>query len=334
MRSTMSARVIRSKMSPASARSGRRKPPPGRASQARRYALAYLYWLFREAPRPVSRAHLLALRGLLSAAAPLPSNPVRRACRAVHTLAPGAGRDPARIYRAFVAQLCGAADAYLTAMREGPEQLEESLALAPSTLQEIRRLLDRGQGLMISVPHNVGGILGSASMARRFPTLVLARNSTSEGRDRMMVDLFARLGVELHLTRSTNVAGLFRTCVKALRSGKVVVATLDNIDPGRQSRIEVPVFGGRLPMPTWGARIAARARAPLVPGWVTFDSGRFRIELGRPVEGAAPERLVEHYVGYFEQRILEDPASWLFLGHKRWVAALEAAAERRRAEQA
>jgi lauroyl/myristoyl acyltransferase len=310
---------------------GRGKPPPGRASEARRRSLAYLYWLFRNAPEPVSRAHVVALKLLLHAAAVAPGNPVLRSCRAIRALAPGTagGRGAVGIHRAFVNQLGAAAAGYLAAVRRGPAVLEEWVHLPQPALERIDRLRTRSRGLMIAVPHNVGGILGSARLARELPTMVLARNSTSAGRDRMMVELFERLGVEILLTRSTHVAGLFRSCIRALRRGTVVVATLDNIDPGRKSRLEVPVFGGALPMPTWGARIAARAGAPVLPGWVGHDGRRFGLTVGEPRADADPERLVTHYMAWFEERILQDPASWLFLGHKRWATALEAAARRR-----
>ena len=41
-------------------------------------------------------------------------------------------------------------------------------------------------------------------------------------------------------------------------------------------------------------------------------------------------RLTEHYVRYFEERILADPGSWGSLADRRWAAMLRRAAARTR----
>jgi len=307
------------------------KPPPGRFSEARRGLIRYLYWLFRNAPAPVSRLHLAGLCGLLRLLGHVPGNPVRRSCGSVARLARrrGISHRPRVIYREFVGQIHLAAGGYLAAMRDGPRAIPEWTSVPGEVTERIRGLLGSGTGVLLSVPHNVGGILCAAALARHFPVLVLARNSTSARRDRMMLELLERLGVEGYLTRSVNVGGLYRACVRALRGGTVVVATLDNIDPGRRSRLRIPMFGREVDLPSWGARIAARAGAPVVPGWVGLAEGKFRVRLGASIFAAPAEAVVRHYMAYFEDCILEDPASWLFLGHKRWGATLREAAERR-----
>jgi lauroyl/myristoyl acyltransferase len=303
------------------------KPKPGRVSEARRDLLRYLFWLFARAPESVSRLHIRGIALLLRLLYAAPRNPVRESCHQVSELAAelGVRHDARKVYRRFVTQIECAANGYLELMRRGPEAALGRVDLPEEATRTIRDLLDRHGGLLITVPHNVGGFLTSVRLAREIPTRVLARNSTSERRDRLMMEFFERLQIDVYLTRSTHVAGLFRACVSALRGGRVVVATLDNIDPGRKSRLLLPVFGLEIPLPTWGARMAVRAPAPVLPAWVTMIDGFFRLQLGEPIHDAPVDRIIRHYLAYFERRILEDPASWLFLGHKRWCRALREA---------
>jgi lauroyl/myristoyl acyltransferase len=153
------------------------------------------------------------------------------------------------------------------------------------------------------------------------------KNSNSEARDRTSLDFARRVGVDAFMTRSVSPLGLFRACLKGARKGQLLVATVDNIDPGRKSQAHARVFGQRLAFTPWAVRISQQAKIPLVPGWITWHDGRFVLQHGEPWLGDDIEDGVQHYMSYFEQRILDDPSSWLFIGHRRWARVLNRAVE-------
>jgi lauroyl/myristoyl acyltransferase len=295
----------------------------------RRDLTNYLFWLFVRAPSWVSRSHVAALCMLARTARFAPGNPVVESLNAVSRIAArhGERQDPVVNYRAFLDQIHQAGLGYLELMREGPAVVDRRVEIPPEVAAIGNEQLSKGRGLVVAVPHNTGGILTTVGFARAFPSRVLLRNSTSPQRDQMMMDLFERLDVDAYLTRNDSPSGMFRACLGALRKGKVLLLTLDNIDPGRASRVDVSMFGRNIPFPSWGARIALQAKAPLVPAWVTTHDGMFRIDAGDAIQDATLEETMQHYASYFERRIIDSPADWLFLGHKRWKRVLVAAAE-------
>ena len=46
---------------------------------------------------------------------------------------------------------------------------------------------------------------------------------------------------------------------------------------------------------------------------------------GAPILAAEVDTVVQRYLAFFEQHILEDPASWAYLGDKRWQRVLREA---------
>jgi hypothetical protein len=49
--------------------------------------------------------------------------------------------------------------------------------------------------------------------------------------------------------------------------------------------------------------------------------------LGEPLVSNELETLAQHYVSFFEEKMLADPASWAYLGDKRWRRVLREASE-------
>ena len=96
----------------------------------------------------------------------------------------------------------------------------------------------------MATPHNVGGILASVAFGRTFLSRVLLRNSTSEARDRMVMDLFERLEVDAYLTRSASPTGMFRA---SLGDASVPVTLARELEVCRQYlRIEEQRLGSRV----------------------------------------------------------------------------------------
>lgn len=300
---------------------------PSRLAETRRDTVRYLYWLFRTAPRWLSMMQVHMLTGLARLAYWFPGNKLRRACEDVAQLAAASAsrRSARQIYGGLLDQFIATSAAFIDVVREGPQAVDRHAALTPESVSFMRGLLERHGSFCLGVPHNVAGILFSIRLTRELPTLVLMKNSNSEARDRTSLDFARRVGVDAFMTRSVSPLGLFRACLKGARKGQLLVATVDNIDPGRKSQAHARVFGQRIAFTPWAVRISQQAKIPLVPGWITWQDGRFVLQHGDPWLGDDIEDGVQHYMSYFERRILDDPSSWLFIGHRRWARVLNRA---------
>jgi lauroyl/myristoyl acyltransferase len=207
---------------------------------------------------------------------------------------------------------------------DGPGTLAVQFDLGPEGQARLRDLLKTHGGAVIAVPHNVGAVLSAVGLSHSFPTLVLAKNPTSQARTAMAQDVFERMGVEALLVRGGNAMELSRTCLKALRGGKLLVATLDNRYE-KKNAIRRTIFGVERGFAPWAVRFAARCRVPVIPAYLSIDRDCVVATLGEPLIDTDLEALTEHYVRFFERKILEDPGSWAFLGDRRWAKVLREA---------
>jgi lauroyl/myristoyl acyltransferase len=86
------------------------------------------------------------------------------------------------------------------------------------------------------------------------------------------------------------------------------------------------MFGQSVGLPGWAARVAVKMQVPVVPAWFQSTGSQLRIITGDAVLADSTRAAVSHYAHFFEQRILEDPASWAYLADKHWQQILETAA--------
>ena len=124
--------------------------------------------------------------------------------------------------------------------------------------------------------------------------------------------------------RGGNPFELSRTLFSVLKSNKIVAATIDSID-NSESGTQVQMFGQNIGLVSWAAKIAAKKKIPIIPTYTKSDGRKIIITFGEPLVTNDIQKAVQHYAAYFEQGILEDPASWAFLGDKRWHRVLRQA---------
>jgi len=86
-------------------------------------------------------------------------------------------------------------------------------------------------------------------------------------------------------------------------------------------------FGQQVGFPSWAAKMAARLEVPIIPSYYNSRGGQITGVFGEPLVSNDLEALAQHYVSFFEQKMLEDPASWAYLGDKRWRRVLREASE-------
>jgi hypothetical protein len=283
-----------------------------------------IYWFARRAPRPLALAPVYLVLGLIRLLYRLPANPLRSSCVYISRLCAQAGhpRDPASIYSAFLDNAQAISRNYLDLYRDGWEAVLGRIDLQPRDRALIAALLERHGGVLIAVPHNLGSAFSGLRLNHAFPTLLIARNSNTIARTRAALDFFERMRVKVLMVRGGSSFELSRVCFSALRSGKVIAATLDVVDRSPR-KVTARIFGRRVGFSPWAARIAARVGVPLIPIYVASRGEGVRVLLGEPILSSSVEVMVQHYVSFFEHNILCDPASWAFLADKKWHRVLQ-----------
>jgi lauroyl/myristoyl acyltransferase len=286
-----------------------------------------LHWLVRHTPPWLAMlpAHLVA--AALRLYYWWPTNRLRSACRAVAQLAgrPTGSLVPKRIHARFLDNALGVLHNFFTLYRRGKASALPRISLDPAAADNIQRLIAAHGGAVLAVPHNVGSAFSALRIGDRFDMLLVAKNPPSPARTRIALDFYERMQLSVLMVRSGNPFELARTLFSVLRQGKLVAATLDNMDRS-ENRVEVSMFGQRVGLAGWAARIATRMQVPVIPAWFQSTGRELRVIVGEPLLTGDIREAVQHYAGFFERQILADPASWAYLADKHWQRLLADAA--------
>ncbi|HFD78881.1 MAG TPA: hypothetical protein ENK05_00625 [Gammaproteobacteria bacterium] len=287
-----------------------------------------LHWSFRHSPRWLALLPIQLPVALLRLLYGWKSNPLRRGCEAVSRIAAAHGHrhPPRQLYRRFLDNVTGVMKDYFQLYRHGVEAVSSHIELADDDARLIRDLAGTHGGVVLAVPHNIASAIAALRLNRSFPLVVVARNSPTIARTRIALDFFERMEVPVLMVRGGNPFELSRTLFSILREGRVIAATLDNIDNSSR-RVAVEMFGQDIGLAPWAAKIAARMQLPVVPCWFRSDGRRIAIVMGEPLQSDDATALVQHYADFFERNILADPASWAYLVDKHWCRLLEQAAD-------
>ena len=84
------------------------------------------------------------------------------------------------------------------------------------------------------------------------------------------------------MVRGGNPFELSRILFSVLRTGKVVAATLDNLD-NSDKRVVVQMFGQPVGLTAWAAKIAARMDVPLLPCYFQSRGKQNTVVIGEPI---------------------------------------------------
>jgi lauroyl/myristoyl acyltransferase len=210
-------------------------------------------------------------------------------------------------------------------LNEGGAAVAEHMTVPPDSLARIEAMhAAYGAGIFV-VPHCAGSVLAAAKIGQIMPSVIMARESKSPLRKRILRQYLARLGPDIIETRGTPPATIARRILTALRQKKVVIGTTDLIRK-TDDTVEVTVFGRKAWMPAWPARFAARRKTPILPGYIHIRNGRFILTCGDPYCESDTTRSTQRWVAYFEQAICRWPEDWLFVFEKRWARLLAEAA--------
>lgn len=305
-------------------------PSRSRRFHTRRYKDALIRGLYPQldrVPPEVLRAGIRGGGAALKLVQAIPQWPVSRTAEALARIA--SRRDipfaPGEVARRFVDNCTAMLENILALHREGADAVVDRITFRESDVERFRRALDAHGGAVCAVTHNPGSVFAAIALARLLPTLVITKNSSSVGRTRMALDFYERMGITVLMVRGGNPVELTRVCLRALKEKKVVVATLDAIYRP-ENRVVLRMLDADVGLAPWAARLAARSRVPIFPTYVTSRGRDVVGEIGPEYVPAGIEDGMRHYVDYFEDRILREPASWSFLADKRWRWALVRAA--------
>jgi KDO2-lipid IV(A) lauroyltransferase len=255
-----------------------------------------------------------------------PRSHVRRTARYFCALT--GRRDPRRMYFDLVDRAVCAATLFGRLIRRGPEAVAQELRLGEAETALCDRLRAQGRGAIFVVPHCVGSVLSTAGFARRYPTVVLLRESRDPRRSEILKQYLERLGAELFYVRRSEPTSVARGILKALQEKKFIIGTTDLLRKNEDSA-EVRVFGRPIRMVAWPARFAVRRSAPLVPTYVRLEEGRIILTLAEPYLGEDIPSATQRWADRFEEWFRSYPSDWIFLYDKRWAKVIADAAQAR-----
>jgi lauroyl/myristoyl acyltransferase len=238
----------------------------------------------------------------------------------------GRQHDPKRVYHQYLSNFTGVAANYFRLYRGGVGAVQARIALPSAGVEQVRRLLDAYGGVVLAVPHNIASAFAGLALNRAFPLLVVAKNSSTIARTRVALETFERMGVQVLMVRGGSPFALSRALFRVLGSGMVAAATLDNVERSEEA-CAVSLFGQPVGFARWAAKVAVRRGIPVVPAYFASRGEDISVVFGEPIVGTEIAALVQAYAAFFERHVLEDPASWAYLGDKHWQRVLQAASD-------
>jgi lauroyl/myristoyl acyltransferase len=284
-----------------------------------------MYWAIRHVPKWLALLPIRLLVFILRLLYVWSNNPFRQSCEYISRLASDAGltHSPKAIYRQLLRNAAGTVEDYFHLYRDGIDSVTGIIDLNSQDADRINRLAKEYGGVMIMVPHNFASVFSAVKMNRAFPLLIVTRNSPTIDRTKAALDFFERMGVTVLMVRGGNPFELSRTLFAELKKGTAVAATVDSIDHASQAKVRM--FGQEVGFASWAAKIAVKKKVPIIPSYFRSEGQQVTALFGEEIVTDNLETAMQHYAGFFERQILEDPASWAYLGDKRWRRLLQSA---------
>lgn len=286
-------------------------------------AFPALHWMIRHTPAWLALLPVHLVTALLRRYYLWPGNRLRGACEALAALS--AVNDARPIHDRFLDNVPGIIGNYHALYRRGWQAVLPRIDMLQADIDRVQRLIDTHGGAVLAVPHNLGSALSALFIGQAFDMLLVAKNPATPARTRIALDYYERMRLSVLMVRGGNPFELSRAMFSVLRQGKLVAATLDNVDKSANS-VPVEMFGQPVGLAGWAARIAARMQVPIIPGWFCSTGKRIEVMVGEPLITGDIQAAVQHYARFFEQQILADPASWAYLADKHWQQLLSRAA--------
>jgi lauroyl/myristoyl acyltransferase len=295
-------------------------------SRIKAFAVPLLYRMLEHAPRAIVMLPIYVSIFLVRLSYWWPQNPIRLSCEYICILAKKKGytHDPRQIYNKFLSNALETTKNLANLYHNGIESAADHIQFTASDMRMMNDQIEEYGGAVIAVPHNFGSLLSALKMNREFPFILITKNSSTIERTKIAIDVFERMETTILMVRGGNPFQLSRTLFSILKSGRSVAATLDSLDSSA-NRIEVQMFGEAMGFSPWAAKIAVRMGVPVIPTYASSRNDQIVAIFGKPLIAETVEESIQYYASFFEENILKDPASWGFLGDKKWRRALRGA---------
>lgn len=183
-------------------------------------------------------------------------------------------------------------------------------------LENMQRAIERGRGVVLFTGHCGNWEWMAASIALAGLEMnVIAREIYDPRINDFIVDSRARFGMKT-IGRGTGDAA--RDILKTLRTGAILGVLIDqNI---RAESAKVPFFGHPADTPIGPARLAVRAGATAIAGFIHRRDGQQIITFEEPIETSRDMDAVEltaRMTESIERQICRVPEQWVWM-HQRW----------------
>jgi len=279
-------------------------------------------------PYPLAIIPVYLMVGFFRLLYPFRKNPIRETCEYISQLAAKKGirHEPKKLYQDFLTNIRTIFCHYIRLYQKGAKGIHHRVVISHEDAEMVEKLRLEHGGLLFNIPHNIGSAFSGMKLNMTWPTLLVARNPSTIGRTRMALEFFSAMEVKILMVRGGSPVELSRAMFSALKEKYVIATTLDNMDHSERG-IKASIFGLTRGFNPWAAKVAVKRKVPMLPLYFRSIGKEIHLVFGEPLIPDNVEQAVQHYVSYFEKSILEDPASWAYLGDRRWRKALKEAVQ-------
>jgi KDO2-lipid IV(A) lauroyltransferase len=237
------------------------------------------------------------------------------------------GPSPRRLFGQYVRRLISGLDLAERVRHGFGAEVDGMLTIDDA--QRLDALLEKG-GVFLALPHLHASVAMTRALAKRYPVLLVARLTTNKKRADAQRHLFAQLGCDVVDGRNEPAGAVARKTLRALRSGKIVIGTVDRIRPPpaqevdtARGQVRAVVFGQVVGVESWPTRFAIEAKAPIVPATVRQTGKGVRLILGEavlPTDDIA--KTTQSWIDEIAELLRENPEEWNFSLDKHWSTVL------------
>lgn len=183
-------------------------------------------------------------------------------------------------------------------------------------LEHLEQAVAQDRGVVLFTGHCGNWELMAAAIALAgFDMNVIARSIDDPRVNEIIVESRGRFGVET-IGRGGDSAA--RDILRTLRTGKILGVLIDQSI--KAEVVECEFFGRPAPTPVGPARLAVRAGAQAIAGFIRRErNGRHTIEFREPIDArdADPAELTCRMNSEIEAHVRRHPEQWVWL-HQRW----------------
>jgi len=279
-------------------------------------------------PYPLAMTPIYILIGLIRRLYPFKKNSLRQSCEYISKLAAARGieHDPKQLYNQFLTNVRTIFGLYMRLYRKGAGAVQQQVVIRPEDAEMVEKLRNERGGVLFNIPHNAGSAFAGMKLNMTWPTLLVARNPSTIARSKVALEFFSAMQVKILMVRGGSPVELSRAMFSALKEKYVIATTLDNFDHSDRC-VVATIFGQQMGFSPWAAKVAVKRKVPMLPVYFQSRGKEIHAVFGEALITDSVEQAVQHYVSFFEKSIIDDPASWAYLGDRRWRKVLKVASD-------